>query len=83
MNEYTIVALIAGIAIGWVVSRFISRSATSTKEQLLKALDKASAAVAAMNDPGPDEQVAIAARMKREEILQASIASNMSKIVKA
>lgn len=81
MNEYTIVACIICMAIGLIIGRFVKPS-TSTKEQLLKALDKASAAVAAMNDPGADEQVAIAARMKREELLQASIASNMLKITK-
>lgn len=82
MIEYIIVALIAGIAIGWIICRALNRSPTSMKEQLLKAMAKSSKALAALSDPGADEQAAIAARLKREELLQAEIAANMLKITK-
>lgn len=76
------VCLIVGLLGGAGVMHYISTRGTSTKEQLLKVMAKASDALAALDDPGQEEQVAIAARMKREELLSAQIAANFTKINK-
>lgn len=76
------ICLVVGLLGGAGGMQYLASRGTSTKEQALKILDKASKAVADMNDPGPDEQVKIAARAKREELLQASITANMAKINK-
>lgn len=76
------ICVIVGLLGGAGGMQYLSTRGTSTKEQALKMLDKAAQVVADMEDPGPDEQVKIAARAKREELLQASITANMAKISK-
>lgn len=73
------VALVFGALCVYLGTR-LAGSSTSTKEQALKALDKAAKVVAALNDPGPEEQAAAAARMTREAALQQSIAATMAKV---
>lgn len=79
--SYAICAVFFLIA-GMALMHYISSRGSSTKEQLLKLMAKTSKALAALNDPGADEQVAIAARLKREELLNAEIAANFVKINK-